>query len=307
MDGASAITLVICTYNNAALLDRALACLARQNDPGRPWSVLVVDNNCTDETPAVVERHRAAGRIPGLARIVERRQGQAYARLCGLSQTHAEWLAFVDDDCFLAEDWVANALRFAAAHPDCGAFGGRNHLDWELPPSPLLLRYASFFAHQDHGTEPRILSEREQLVGAGLVIRRVALERSGWLENQLLGGRQGKALGSGDDEEIVMRLRQAGFTLGYMPACELRHCIPRHRISEAYLLELFYQFGVARSRLLRGVAHESRLLGACAVASRVGKWSWLSLVAWAKASLGLMPRNESRAYLNFLRGLLAAR
>src|SRR5690606_16888901 len=53
---AVTLDVVICTYDNARMLDRALAALARQEAPeAARWSVLVVDNNCTDDTAAVVE------------------------------------------------------------------------------------------------------------------------------------------------------------------------------------------------------------------------------------------------------------
>ena len=52
------IDVVICTYNNAALLDATLDRIARQRVPeGVDWQVLVVNNNCTDETPLVLEKH----------------------------------------------------------------------------------------------------------------------------------------------------------------------------------------------------------------------------------------------------------
>lgn len=72
MTGGPVIDIVICTYDNADLLDQALSAIARQSFPaGVEWSVLVVDNNSTDDTPGVVDRHRLLGQIPGLARVRE--------------------------------------------------------------------------------------------------------------------------------------------------------------------------------------------------------------------------------------------
>ena len=45
------LELVICTYNNAPMLDLALTSLARQKPSTQAgWACLVVDNNCTDAT-----------------------------------------------------------------------------------------------------------------------------------------------------------------------------------------------------------------------------------------------------------------
>ena len=59
------LDVVVCTYNNAVLLDEALAALGRQRDiECHRWSCLVVDNNCTDDTGRVVQDHIARGAIP---------------------------------------------------------------------------------------------------------------------------------------------------------------------------------------------------------------------------------------------------
>ncbi len=55
METAFSINLIICTYNNAALLKRTLEGIAQLKVPAHiSWSVLVVNNNCTDETESVV-------------------------------------------------------------------------------------------------------------------------------------------------------------------------------------------------------------------------------------------------------------
>ncbi len=245
MPSSASIDLVICTYNHAPLLDRTLAALARQQVPAHvAWTVLVVDNNCTDETAAVVERHARAGRIPHLSRITEPEQGLTPARLCGVRHTTGTWIAFVDDDCLLQEDWIARAARFAQAHPACGAFGGRVILDWEVaPPDFVSEKFGYSFAEQDHGAEA---TEVDCLVGAGLVIRRKVLEESGWTRKPFLQDRVGTQLVSGGDVEIALRVGGTGHALWYTPACVLRHIIPERRISARYLIDVNYGLGISQ-------------------------------------------------------------
>src|SRR5690349_20421940 len=104
------IDIVICTYNNAAMLDRALTALANQqvSSPVN-WRVLVVNNNCTDCTVSVVEKHIRSGRISGLHMVMEPQQGLNFARACGVQNTSGRWIAFVDDDCLLKPDWIEQA------------------------------------------------------------------------------------------------------------------------------------------------------------------------------------------------------
>ena len=130
--GALSIDVVICTYNRSASLDATLASLAAMRvTPSTAWVVTVVDNNSTDDTAAVVERHVRQGRIPGLRRVVAAELGLTPARLAGARRSEADWIAFVDDDCVVDPDWVQNAAAFLAERPACGALAsqiGRAHV-----------------------------------------------------------------------------------------------------------------------------------------------------------------------------------
>ncbi|CBN58338.1 MULTISPECIES: glycosyltransferase [Kamptonema] len=238
------IDIVICTYNNALLLNKALLALSQQQvSPEVEWRVLIVDNNCTDNTQEVIEKYRVSGTIPHLSTGSETQQGLTYARHYGVQNTTADWIAFVDDDCFLAEDWVEQAVKFAATHPDCGAFGGRVILDWENPPPKYVLNYGYSFAQQEHGTEPQ---KKSCLVGAGLVLNRAALTHTGWIDKPLLHDRIGTKLISGGDVEIALRIYGAGYDLWYTPDCKLKHFIPARRTSQQYLIDINYGLGTSQ-------------------------------------------------------------
>lgn len=239
------IDLVICTYNNASLLQEVLDAIAQQRvSPDVDWGVLVVNNNCTDETPAIVEQYIKSGQIPNLRMVQEPVQGLTPARVCGVNNTTANWIAFVDDDCVLRKDWVEQAARFAASHLDCGAFGGRVVLTWESPPPPFVLKYGYSFAEQEHGMT---VQQRDCLVGAGMVVSRNALFACHWNSRQLMTDRIGKKLISGGDVEMALRIRSAGYLLWYTPDCELKHIIPQRRISETYLKAM--NFGLGKCQL----------------------------------------------------------
>src|SRR5215212_2723065 len=108
------ITLLICTHNNVRLLARALEAIAlQQAPPGIFWEVLVVDNNCTDDTPLLLRCYRADPRLPSVRLLQEARQGVGHARKRGLAQSRSRLVAFVDDDCLLPAGWIACAVAFA--------------------------------------------------------------------------------------------------------------------------------------------------------------------------------------------------
>lgn len=242
--GVPELDVVICTYNNAPMLDRVLTALAAQEPAGGSWRVLVVDNNSSDATAAVVARHCEAGAVPGLRRVEEPVQGLTPARVRGVTATTAPWVAFVDDDCLLAPDWVRQASAFAASHPDAGGFGGRVVPTYDQPPPPVLAGYGWAFAEQDLGDEP---VTTECLVGAGMVVNRAALVESGWVVRPYLADRVGRRLVSGGDVEIALRLAGTGRPLWYSPALGLRHLVPARRTTMRYLTRMTFGLGTAWS------------------------------------------------------------
>src|SRR5678810_1364405 len=78
------LDIVIPTHNRAALLERTLASITRARIPANMCvSVIVVDNNCQDDTPALVERIAATAPIP-IRYVAEKRPGSSHA----VSYTH---------------------------------------------------------------------------------------------------------------------------------------------------------------------------------------------------------------------------
>src|SRR4051812_1329005 len=99
------VTVAICTWNRAALLDRTLARLRDLRiPPGLSWELLVVDNNCTDETSAVLARH--AKHLP-LRALHEPKQGHSHARNRAVAEARGDLLLWTDDDVLAHADWLA--------------------------------------------------------------------------------------------------------------------------------------------------------------------------------------------------------
>src|SRR5438132_2049208 len=91
------LTVLVPTFNRPDGLARVLAGLARQQDPGAPWDVVVVDN---DDAPGALPMFEQASRaLPVAARFVrERVRGAAHARNRGLAEASGTVVVFIDDD-----------------------------------------------------------------------------------------------------------------------------------------------------------------------------------------------------------------
>lgn len=249
---AAEITLLICTYNNAAVLRRTFESIAAQRlDPAVAWEVLVVDNNCTDDTGDVVRQFQGDPRMPPTRMLRETRQGVGYARKTGLANSEAPLVGFIDDDCLLDDGWVAAALDFAERHPRAGAVGSRVELLWEAEPPFYCDEFGDSLARQQFGDHPLRLpaSGRRIPCGAGLLVRREAVQASGYLQRGILHGRDPLRLGAGEDAEIGFFVRNAGYEVWLNPAMLVRHYIPRWRTELPYLRRLHRGFGRAESHL----------------------------------------------------------
>ena len=93
---SSIITVVIPAYNRAGVVSRTLSCIEAQTT--RRFSLILVDNNSTDATMAVMQRWADSHRdIPTMV-LSEHRRGAAAARNRGLAAVTTPWVMFFDSD-----------------------------------------------------------------------------------------------------------------------------------------------------------------------------------------------------------------
>lgn len=111
------LTVVVPVYNRAGLIERSLDSIASQHV--RPLSIIVVDNNSTDNTKEVVNawiqrKSKDWGLVVKL--LDEPRQGAAMARQTGLEWVESEWVAFFDSDDVMMSGTLDKALELGQGH-----------------------------------------------------------------------------------------------------------------------------------------------------------------------------------------------
>lgn len=246
-------TVLIATYNRAKLLDETLTWLARTNVSGDlRWDVLVVDNNSTDGTRAVVERHVHTFPV-SLRYLFEGRQGRSSALNAGIAAARGIALAFTDDDVRVAEGWLQAAVTPLLEEPDIAYTGGPVRPIWEIPPPAWLdLTRGDLWgtiAIQDHGDVP-VGYERARKVplGANMAVRAEVFRVTGPFRADL--GRSGGRTVMGQEvPEWLIRARAAGFSGRYVPAMVVHHHIPAARLTKRYFRRWWFGKGVSRATL----------------------------------------------------------
>jgi glucosyl-dolichyl phosphate glucuronosyltransferase len=226
------ISVVLSTYNRCDILPRALEHLAQQQARGLDFEVIVVDNNSTDETRAVIESF--AGRDKRFRYLFEPRQGVSYGRNAGIAAARADAIVFTDDDVEVASDWVHRIHRALLQYPDADFIGGR-----VLPLVEGLLpvwAHAKLapFALQDYGDHPVVVSAAHQrcLIGACLATRRRAILRAGLFstETQKVKGE----LGDTEDADWEIQVWNYGGHGVYVPEIIVYSQLASERLTKSY-------------------------------------------------------------------------
>ncbi|HEV3439729.1 MAG TPA: glycosyltransferase [Gemmata sp.] len=228
------VTVAMCTWNRAALLDQTLTRMRELRIPaGLTWELLIVNNNSTDNTDEVIDKHTA--NLP-IRRLLEKKQGHSNARNCAIDHAQGELILWTDDDVDPDLGWLSAAVEAFARHPDAAAVGGPIEPWFAIDPDPDLM--AAFrelrigYCGVDHGPNERWLGVGEAIYGANMAFRRSLVTG---LRFDPRTGRNGVILSNGDDTTYVAAVRNRGGKVLWAPPMRLRHYVDPHRMTLPYL------------------------------------------------------------------------
>lgn len=173
--------------------------------------VIVIDNNSTDHTRAIVEE--ISRHVP-IRYVYEARQGLSHARNRALKEFLGNYLLFADDDVDLAQGWLAAYREAMFSHCEADFFGGRILPEWcgNRPtwvgekPLPLI---DGLLCWLDLGDETRrFLNTESGPFGASFGLTRRLADRVGYFNGSL--GCVGRARGRGEESDWIARARAKG-------------------------------------------------------------------------------------------------
>jgi glycosyltransferase involved in cell wall biosynthesis len=113
-------SVVICTFNRAHLLPRALDSLLAQDESS--WEAIIVDDGSTDDTAAVVRDYVLAA--PQMRVLFHRNRGLPLARNTGIAAAVGEYVTFLDSDDWFAPDHLSSRRRMLETMPDIDLLHG---------------------------------------------------------------------------------------------------------------------------------------------------------------------------------------
>lgn len=148
------------------------------------WELVIVDNDSTDGTAAYLKSMSQTK--SGTGRIVttfESKPGLAAARNCGWRKAVGEIVAFTDDDCYVAADYIDSMVEVFQEDPEIGFAGGR----------VLLFDKSDYRITIKESEERRLFHPRTFLPagsahGANMAFRKEVLDRIGGFDERLGAG-----------------------------------------------------------------------------------------------------------------------
>jgi glycosyltransferase involved in cell wall biosynthesis len=129
------VSVVVPTWNRAELLARTIDKIEQQTLPRDLYEVLVVDNNSTDDTRAVLDQK--ASTYPNLKVFSQAKRGAAATRNVGISKAKGEIVLFIDDDILAEPVLVEEHWKYHQKHAGASIIGGVT-TPWDSCSDPFL-------------------------------------------------------------------------------------------------------------------------------------------------------------------------
>ena len=172
------IAVIVCAYNEAALLPGCLYSLRAQTRP--PDDILVINNASTDETRAV------ARAVPGVRVVDEPEKGLVVARETARRLAQTDIVAYVDADCRAPITWLEHVeARFSRADAPVAVTGPYRFYDWDRTGRTLMRLYDLLVAPPTHAMVHDMLGLGAILYGGNFAVRREALAAIGGFDRSI--------------------------------------------------------------------------------------------------------------------------
>ncbi|MFA6474595.1 MAG: glycosyltransferase family A protein [Patescibacteria group bacterium] len=112
------ISIVIPAYNEELTIARCLRSVTEQSLPRDEYEIILVDNNCTDNTVKI------ANTFDNIIIVQETNPGVGAARAAGWARARGEIIASTDADCQVPKHWLRKILHRFTVEPHLVAISG---------------------------------------------------------------------------------------------------------------------------------------------------------------------------------------
>lgn len=193
------ISVIICTYNRANILDDTLKSFINTSKKNVRYELLIIDNNSTDMTKNVCMSYCDID--PNIQYHFEQKQGLSVARNTGVKISKGNIIAFADDDVHFDRMWLSEVKHIFDDFPDASCMGGKSLPSFELGRPPWIVDdFLSLYGSTNSGDKIKWMIYPEYPFGLNMAFRRTVFDKIGLFNSSL--GRKKKNLLSNEECEF---------------------------------------------------------------------------------------------------------
>ena len=248
------LTAIICTYNRAKYIGNLLESIAANDLAKSEYEILLVDNNCTDNTCEVCDAFAEAHKDVNFRYVVEQEQGLSAARNKGIREAKGELIVYIDDDALIDTWYLRTITDYMQSHPEISAVGGPIIPLYEETQEPhWMTRYTKelLCGYLYFGDEERPFPG-ERYPGGGNAAYRADVFKQVGLFNTALG-RKGNGLMGSEEKDIFDKMKTRGMRFMYLPKMILHHIIPQKKLEPDYFNRLTTQIGISERQRTKAI------------------------------------------------------
>lgn len=227
------LSIIISTWNNSKRLAIALEAISQCKIPeGLRWELVVVNNNSKDDTAKVIENF--ARRVP-IHYVFEPIQGLSIAKNTGLKNARGKFIIFTDDDVKPCAEWINIYWQAYTAYPRQTFFGGPVESEYEMLPNTELIKLAPYSVKGFNcGNKTHFLNEKN-FISANWGAEKEILKHLGGFDSTKGLKAGSKKLVTGEEVDLMKRLRKLGWQALYLHEARLQHYVPANKCSVQHI------------------------------------------------------------------------
>jgi glycosyltransferase involved in cell wall biosynthesis len=227
-------SFVVPVFNRPGEIRELLESLAVQTYSS-PFEVVIVEDGSSVPSENVIEEF--SDRLQ-LSYFKKKNTGPGDSRNYGMRRARGMYFILVDSDCILPAAYLDEVARFLSKNPlDC--FGGADDAHPSFNPMQQAISYTMTSMLTTGGIRGKAgSSEKFQPRSFNMGLSRAAFEASGGFGN----------IHPGEDPDLSLRLKDQGFTIGFIPGATVYH---KRRIDFRSFYRQVHKFGLTRPILNR--------------------------------------------------------
>ena len=274
------LSVIICTWNNSKRLLITLDSLSKCIVPdGTTWELVIVNNNCTDNTDNIVNKYKVE--LP-IIYVKEPIQGLSRAKNAGLRVARGQLIIFTDDDVTPCPEWITTYWAAYQKNPTGYFWGGPVTSKFENPnvDKDLIDAVGDYaikgFDSGEGAGEPA--DPKIRFISANWACPTEILRQLGGFDTDLGLNPASNRVRLGEETDLMNKLMENGWKRWYLPGARVLHFVPAHKCDLKYITARAKAYGRGNIRDFSFKKDRPRILGAPPLIYKILLMKGLSLV-----------------------------